>query len=85
MKLDNIEIVSIEILRGITSTDKIVFNFEGPTPYPELQKLYPNESYAPFFEVSVKRGYAETWLTLLFGSKLDTSIIKVIDVSKITD
>lgn len=64
MKLDlHLVVTKIQILR-IRGTDKISFQFEGPSPFPEMESREPGKYPAEFF-VETRRGYAESYLRKL--------------------
>lgn len=50
-----IKIKKVTIVRGVVGTDKISFNIEAPSSF-------PNMGYEPYFTIETQAGYAEAWL-----------------------
>jgi len=56
----NVKINKVTVVR-ISGADKIEFEFDGPSPFPELEKADPGD-YPPYLRIECRRGYAEKWL-----------------------
>jgi hypothetical protein len=68
-------VTSIQILRGI-GADKISFNCDGaPTTFPDLKT-------DPYFAIEVSKGYAEEWLLLMFGVKVPSPLVTLLDMDR---
>ena len=56
------------------ATDKIKIDFDGNSPFPELQSTSPG-GYNPYFSIETKKGYGLQWVKSL---GISDNIIEVI-------
>lgn len=67
-----IEVSSVRLFRTLNSTDTIIFDIDGPSPFPKwIPKLKPR------LELAVESGYGEIYCKTVFGIEPE-----IIDIGK---
>ena len=70
-----LKVAKTTIVRRSGYTDQVLFQLEGPTPFPEMDAQEPGK-YPPHCSMEVRRGYAEEWLR---GMGVDPSEAQLIE------
>lgn len=69
------EIRKVTIIKYADSTDKIKFEIDGETPFPELSEQV-KRTICPYLQIETRCGYAEEWLKKQ-GIDLEYNIIEI--------
>ncbi len=74
MTLFTLKITKVTVLSVVGAAEQVLFEVEGPTPFPELDAQDPGK-YTPVVKMECRRGYALQWLEQM---GVDLSTVTVI-------